>query len=329
MTTSSKVAPLASTMALTFCNVRVVWAPTSPGWRYSLVAGSTGPWPETWTNGPFRTPWEKVCAGEGASEVRTAVLSVTSCLSWIVPAGIPAEFVGDRLRRSANLRQRGQNLFVVEEHVGHRHRYRGGHGARTVADRHRNAVHEALVFLLILGVPLRGNEFHLGEVAFWRVDGALGELGVFDPFGDLPPLRPRQACYQNLADGGAVQGSGSAHPRVHPHALDRVQFVDVDGLGRLVDREVDGLAGAGVQRAQVRTCQRPHVPLLESAVGQLEEPRSQHVAVVGVVPDEALGLHRAKQPQHRRLVHVELYRELLQRLRALTEGAQDGECARQ
>src|SRR6478609_4825017 len=76
MTTSSNVAPAASTIARTFSSVRVVCAATSPGWRYSFVAGSTGPCPDTWTNGPLRTPWWNVCAGAGASGVETAVFSV-------------------------------------------------------------------------------------------------------------------------------------------------------------------------------------------------------------------------------------------------------------
>src|SRR5690606_9222411 len=73
MTTSSNVAPEASTMALTFSSVRVVCAATSPGYRYSLVTGSTGPWPDTCTNGPLRTPCENVWAGAGAVSVEIRV----------------------------------------------------------------------------------------------------------------------------------------------------------------------------------------------------------------------------------------------------------------
>src|SRR5699024_4699694 len=70
-------------IAATFASVRRVWAATSPRCTYSPVAGSTGPCPETWTNGPLRTPCGKACAGAGAAVVRTAVLVIISPRSEI------------------------------------------------------------------------------------------------------------------------------------------------------------------------------------------------------------------------------------------------------
>ena len=137
------------------------------------------------------------------------------------------------------------------------------------------------------------------------------------------------AGHQNLADRGAVQRRGTADAGVHPNALDRVELVDVDRLARLVGGQVDRLAGAGVQRTQVRARQGPDVALLQRAVGELEEPGAQQVAVAGVASNEALGLHRAQQPEHGRLVDVEPGSQLLQRLRTLAELAQDDQCAGQ
>ena len=71
-------------MARTFSSVRAVCAATSPGNRYSLVTGSTGPWPDTCTIGPLRTPCEKTCAGAGASGVEMRVLAVEVI---VVPLG--------------------------------------------------------------------------------------------------------------------------------------------------------------------------------------------------------------------------------------------------
>src|SRR5699024_10168397 len=70
-------------IAATFASVRRVWAATSPRCTYSPVAGSTGPCPETWTNGPVRTPCGNAWAGAGAAEVRTAVLVIISPRSEI------------------------------------------------------------------------------------------------------------------------------------------------------------------------------------------------------------------------------------------------------
>ena len=68
---------------------------------------------------------------------------------------------------------------------------------------------------------------------------------------------------------------------------------------------MDGLAGAGVQRTQVRARDGPDIAVLQRPVGELEEPRAQNVAVAGVASDDAFGLHRAQQPEHGRLVHAE------------------------
>src|SRR5690625_4912654 len=87
ISTSSKLAPPACRIASTFCNVRTVWAPTSPGCRYSPVAGSTGPCPETCTKPPLCTPWGKVCAGRGASGVLIADLADGGAASFM--AGPP------------------------------------------------------------------------------------------------------------------------------------------------------------------------------------------------------------------------------------------------
>src|SRR5690625_4010151 len=70
-------------IAATFASVRRVWAATSPRCTYCPVAGSTGPCPETCTNGPVRTPCGNAWAGAGALVVRTAVLVIISPRSEI------------------------------------------------------------------------------------------------------------------------------------------------------------------------------------------------------------------------------------------------------
>ena len=60
---------------------------------------------------------------------------------------------------------------------------------------------------------------------------------------------------------------------------------------------MDGLAGAGVQRTQVRARHGPDIAVLQRPVGELEEPRAQTVAVAGLASDDAFGLHRAQQPE--------------------------------
>ena len=71
----------------------------------------------------------------------------------------------------------------------------------------------------------------------------------------------------------------------------------------------------------------PHIAVLQRAVGELEEPRAQNVAVAGVASDDAFGLHRAQQSEHGRLVHVEPGSQLLKGFRALAELAKNGQCA--
>src|ERR1700754_1681893 len=102
--TSSNVAPPAVRMASTFWSVRMVCAATSPRCTYSPLAGSTAPCPETCTNGPRRTPCEKVWAGAGASAVEMAVRSAMEFLSWGLLCG------GQDERGAARVAELGRDL---------------------------------------------------------------------------------------------------------------------------------------------------------------------------------------------------------------------------
>ncbi len=55
----------------------------------------------------------------------------------------------------------------------------------------------------------------------------------------------------------------------------------------------------------------PDIALLQRAVGELEEPRAQNIAVACVASDYAIGLHRAQKSEHGRLMNVEPSRQLL------------------
>src|SRR5664279_6060783 len=82
-----------------FSSVRRVCARTSPTPMYSLVAGSIGPWPDTWRNPPLCTACEKTCAAAGAPSVSTTFFS----LMRDPFGGGPAQVGGDRFGAGCQL----------------------------------------------------------------------------------------------------------------------------------------------------------------------------------------------------------------------------------
>src|SRR5699024_2553997 len=72
LSTATNSALPACTMASALFIVCVVCDPASTGFRNAPLAGTTGPWPDTCSGGPRRTPWLTLYAGAEALSVRTS-----------------------------------------------------------------------------------------------------------------------------------------------------------------------------------------------------------------------------------------------------------------
>ena len=130
------------------------------------------------------------------------------------------------------------------------HRYgdreRGDDPARAVPDRRGHTAH-VRIGLLVLDGDTPGPDLGEGGAQGGGVgDAVRGHGGEFAPGQAGVEFGLGQRGEQHLADGGAVRGQPAAGGRDHADGVGGVDLGDVDDVGVLQDRDVDGLvAGLG------------------------------------------------------------------------------------
>ena len=149
-------------------------------------------------------------------------------------------------------RTQPQQLLRADDHVGRRHRHGRADPPVGAVQRGADAVDGLLVAAQVAGPALLPHLGQLGEEGGGVRGRTRGVARVVQAFRDRPALGLGQVGEQQLGDGGDRDGDRAADPRVHADRVAALHLVDVDDLALLVDGQVHGVAGAFVERGQVR-----------------------------------------------------------------------------